>query len=183
MTDKSRLIDVILNDCTPNTTRKYRHDGSDSPPEANPTQHQIMVGYSLAGGYYRGLDVGKVIEEMIARKLIVEKQEGRLYTDSLGYDVLDVGGWDNYVSTIRKKEKLVSFQHKWFWFAAISTVAIPLATLSFQIYRESKIAHKILKWEQQMQHIQKKPTHCIHRHRQHFSTKTQKADTLNSKHP
>lgn len=104
MTDKSKLIDTILNDCVVNTVRQYRDDGSD-PPKQNQTADNIMKGYSIVGGLFGSLDVGMVIEEMLVRKLIFEKADHNLYTDKLGYDVLDVGGWDNYVNQIAEDKQ------------------------------------------------------------------------------
>ncbi len=186
MIEKSKLIDVILNDCTPNTTRKYRPDGSDTPAEANPTQHEIMVGYSLAGGYYRGLDVGKVVEEMIARKLIVEKQEGRLYTDSLGYDVLDMGGWDKYqqltwdnIEKERYSIKLLKRQVAWFWGGVAISVLVPVITITYQVTTANKTQYKIDTLQQQIDSLWQTHSNQTNIHQ----TTIQKADTVNSKYP
>lgn len=180
MTEKSKLIDVILNDCTVNTVRQYRPDGSDAPKE-NPTADKIRVGYSLSGGSFGSLDVGKVIEEMLVRKLIFEKADHKLYTDKLGYDVLDMGGWEKYTDIIRKKDALVSFQHKWFWLAAFLSFASPVGSIIYQQWKDKQRTETIYDKEEQQLKKAKKNNCCNHKHIQQNHTKIEKADTSNSK--
>ena len=127
MTENGRLIDT--NDCTINTVRQHRCGGSDAPKQ-NPTQYEIMKGYSLSGGLFGSIDVGKVIEEMITRKLIFEKADGKLYTDTLGYDVLDMGGWDNY----QLPQKWNRFKEKWQYILLWPSFGVTLLSLVASLY-------------------------------------------------
>ncbi len=185
MTDKSKLIDFIINGCTVNTVKRYREDGSD-PAKENPTKNDIMNWYPLEGGLFGSLDIGKVIEEMLVRKLIFEKADQKLYTDKLGYDVLDMGGWDKYqqltwdnIEKERYSIKLLKRQVAWFWGGVAISVLVPVITITYQVTTANKTQYKIDTLQQQIDSLWQTHSNQTNIHQ----TTIQKADTVNSKYP